>query len=126
MVLSECTREKVVFFKHAFTTMYKVESGEGKKTKKQEVFFFSFSFFVASVRDLEAKRLGGGEGGWGVRTVLIVGHVQWCPIGFLALMDKMPSSPLDHQLKGKQKRDVRRENHSTHSHTYFSFEKTAM
>jgi len=64
MVLSECTREKVFFFKHAFTTMYKVESGEGKKTKKQEVFFFSFSFFVASVRDLEAKRLGGGGRGW--------------------------------------------------------------
>lgn len=56
------------------------------------------------VRDPEAK---GGDSldSWACTEVSIC---------FLALMDKVPSSLLDRQLKGKRKLGVRQENDSTH------------
>lgn len=61
------------------------------------------------VRDPEAK--GEWVGGGGSLDSWACTEVSIC---FLALMDKVPSSLLDCQLKGKRKLGVRQKNDSTH------------
>lgn len=86
--------------KHAFTTLYKV------KSKKLEFFFFAIC---------DRKSLPPLEGSRGKRRDSLD---SWActevSICFLALMDKVPSSLLDRQLKGKRKLGVRQENESTY------------
>lgn len=97
MVLPSAHRKGL---KHAFTTLYKV------KSEKQEAFILPL-VAESLCRLLKIPEAKGGDSldSWACTEVSIC---------FLALRDKVPSSLLDRQLKGKRKLGVRQENDSTY------------